>query len=273
MKRSLARTALPSSSSPAPAAPSPSTPRSASRSRRTNGSRRPSSSASSPTRAGRSAGSRSPTAATRSTAATRRTRRSRPSSIRRPSRSSPRPSEVMRRAGSGIRRCASCTGRWPPRSCSAGRRPDGSAPGTQPVGYAALGDRRRAHRLGLRRAALCPLRAVRARAARHPGLRAAASWRGASRATSATTRSAPAWCWRLFACVGGLALTGWLYTTDRFWGDETVERSTSRSPGPALALVALHVAGVALASFRHRENLVAAMISGDRREPEEHDIA
>ena len=28
----------------------------------------------------------------------------------------------------------------------------------------------------------------------------------------------------LLACVGGLALTGWLYTTDRFWGDETVEQ-------------------------------------------------
>ena len=30
----------------------------------------------------------------------------------------------------------------------------------------------------------------------------------------------------LFICVGGLALTGWLYTTDRFWGDETVEMCT-----------------------------------------------
>jgi cytochrome b len=28
----------------------------------------------------------------------------------------------------------------------------------------------------------------------------------------------------LLANVAGLALTGWLYTTDRFWGDATVER-------------------------------------------------
>ena len=77
----------------------------------------------------------------------------------------------------------------------------------------------------------------------------------------------------LFACVAGLALTGWLYRTDRFWGDETVERIHVALAWAGVALVLLHVAGVALASFRHRENLVAAMISGDKREPEEHDIA
>jgi len=77
----------------------------------------------------------------------------------------------------------------------------------------------------------------------------------------------------LFVCVAGLALTGWLYRTDRFWGDETVERIHVVLAWAGLALVLLHVAGVALASFRHRENLVAAMISGDKREAEEHDIA
>ncbi|MEO8526380.1 MAG: cytochrome b/b6 domain-containing protein [Caldimonas sp.] len=76
----------------------------------------------------------------------------------------------------------------------------------------------------------------------------------------------------LFACVGGLALTGWLYTTDRFWGDETVERIHVALAWTMLALVVLHVAGVALASFRHRENLVAAMLTGTKREAEEHDV-
>ena len=77
----------------------------------------------------------------------------------------------------------------------------------------------------------------------------------------------------LFACIAGLALTGWLYRTDWFWGDETVERLHVALAWGGLALVLLHVAGVAVASFRHRENLVAAMINGDKREPEEHDIA
>jgi cytochrome b len=77
----------------------------------------------------------------------------------------------------------------------------------------------------------------------------------------------------LLGCVAGLALTGWLYTTDRFWGDETVERVHVALAWAMLGLVSLHLAGVAVASFRHRENLVAAMFSGDKRAPREGDVA
>jgi cytochrome b len=77
----------------------------------------------------------------------------------------------------------------------------------------------------------------------------------------------------LLACVAGLALTGWLYTTDRFWGDETVERVHVALAWAMLGLVSLHAAGVVVASFRHRENLVSAMFSGDKRAPTEGDVA
>jgi cytochrome b len=69
----------------------------------------------------------------------------------------------------------------------------------------------------------------------------------------------------LMANVAGLALTGWLYTTDRFWGDATLEAWHLTLAWLLLALVLLHVAGVLFTSLRQRENLVAAMFSGRKR--------
>jgi cytochrome b len=69
----------------------------------------------------------------------------------------------------------------------------------------------------------------------------------------------------LLACIAGLSLTGWLYTTDRFWGDETVETVHRLLAWGMLGLIALHVCGVVFTSLRHRENLVAAMFSGRKR--------
>lgn len=68
----------------------------------------------------------------------------------------------------------------------------------------------------------------------------------------------------LLACVLGLALTGWLYTTDAFWGDETVDYLHQALAWGMLALIAMHVAGVLFTSRRQHENLVKAMFSGDK---------
>lgn len=71
----------------------------------------------------------------------------------------------------------------------------------------------------------------------------------------------------LLASVAGLALTGWLYTTDRFWGDATVELVHRALAWWLLLLVILHVGGVLFTGRRQREPLVRAMLSGRKRRP------
>lgn len=69
----------------------------------------------------------------------------------------------------------------------------------------------------------------------------------------------------LLLVTAATGATGWLYTTDRYWGIEWVEKLHSTLADLLLVLAALHVAGVIAASFRHRENLIAAMLHGRKR--------
>ncbi len=71
----------------------------------------------------------------------------------------------------------------------------------------------------------------------------------------------------LLATAFAAAVTGWLYTTDRFWGVKWMEELHEFFAVLILVLAALHVIGVIVTSIRHRENLVAAMWSGRKRAP------
>lgn len=62
-----------------------------------------------------------------------------------------------------------------------------------------------------------------------------------------------------------VGLSGWLYTTDRFWGVEWVETLHSTLADALVVLAGVHVAGVIFSSWRHRENLLAAMFHGRKR--------
>ena len=69
------------------------------------------------------------------------------------------------------------------------------------------------------------------------------------------------------------SLTGWLSVTDRFWGVERVQEVHELLGDALIALAALHVTGVVYTSWRQRENLAAAMLSGVKRPPEPGDVA
>jgi cytochrome b len=64
------------------------------------------------------------------------------------------------------------------------------------------------------------------------------------------------------------SVTGWMETTDAYFGVAWVQILHSVIAHGLVLLVAAHLAGVALASIRHRENLVRSMITGRKRPPE-----
>lgn len=76
----------------------------------------------------------------------------------------------------------------------------------------------------------------------------------------------------LWSTAAAAALTGWLYTTDWLWGYDWLSELHAWLAWGLVALVIGHLGGVAATSWRHRENLVGAMFSGDKRAPQAGDI-
>jgi len=69
----------------------------------------------------------------------------------------------------------------------------------------------------------------------------------------------------LIVMLAGTCVSGYLMTTDPYWGSEAMEHVHGAFANGTVALIVLHVLGVLVASFEHRENLVKAMVTGRKR--------
>jgi cytochrome b len=67
--------------------------------------------------------------------------------------------------------------------------------------------------------------------------------------------------------------TGWLYTTDQYWGVEWVEELHETMAWIMVVLIALHIIGAIATSRHHKENLVLSMVHGKKRAAGQDDIA
>ncbi|MBV8035467.1 cytochrome b/b6 domain-containing protein [Roseateles sp.] len=76
----------------------------------------------------------------------------------------------------------------------------------------------------------------------------------------------------LWLCAAAVAATGWLYTTEWLWGYAWLEQLHAALGWLIAALVGAHLGGVVATSWRHRENLAAAMLSGMKRGPAGGDV-
>ncbi|PKP62492.1 MAG: cytochrome B [Alphaproteobacteria bacterium HGW-Alphaproteobacteria-8] len=74
----------------------------------------------------------------------------------------------------------------------------------------------------------------------------------------------------LLTTLAAIATTGYMMGMDAYFGVEWVEKAHKALVNGLLALVALHLGGVITTSLRHRENLVLAMITGEKDTDQPH---
>lgn len=85
----------------------------------------------------------------------------------------------------------------------------------------------------------------------------------------------PLGAWMIVALLLALAVTtvsGWLSTTDRWWGIAWMADLHLYSAWAILGLLPLHIAGAIHASRKHHENLLAAMVHGRKRSAAPGDV-
>ncbi|MEW9897494.1 cytochrome b/b6 domain-containing protein [Chitinivorax sp. PXF-14] len=81
----------------------------------------------------------------------------------------------------------------------------------------------------------------------------------------------PAAAMMILALMGGMLLlgfTGWLATTDAFFGEDWLTDLHGLIADGMLGMIVIHVSAAIIESLRHRENLIISMVTGRKRAEE-----
>ena len=76
----------------------------------------------------------------------------------------------------------------------------------------------------------------------------------------------------LMALVAALGITGFMMTTDIFFGEDWLEQVHEALADVLVGAVVLHVGAALFESYKHRENLIASMIHGRKAAPDAVDL-
>ncbi len=74
----------------------------------------------------------------------------------------------------------------------------------------------------------------------------------------------------LLTAVTVISVTGWMMTTDAFWGNGLVENIHTWSVDVTLGAVLVHVLANIYSSLRHKDNLIKSMITGRKAKESQH---
>lgn len=69
----------------------------------------------------------------------------------------------------------------------------------------------------------------------------------------------------LMLTLAAIVVTGWMQTTDSFWGVGWVQDLHGLGADGLLVLVVVHASAAVFESMRHRENLIWSMVTGHKR--------
>jgi cytochrome b len=77
----------------------------------------------------------------------------------------------------------------------------------------------------------------------------------------------------LIALIFICGVSGWMMGLDAFWGEPWVENLHEGAANVILVMAVAHVLAALIESWRHRENLVLAMVTGFKRAPQGTDVS